>query len=352
MKAQSNAQGLPLNLLPSATEPLIYGSIDENDRSSLLQTSRWGRDAVLREARSVSLSLLPSDAAAGANLKPLARLLARACEAAEAGQLSLSLDAFQCDRVNGSMKSNVLADLLAPAKQQGGWASVKELELKVADPWSVILRRSLDQVLLVCHLQDLPEHSTPVLKLVVSAFPALQSLKLEGMPVSRTDLGSLSACSQLVCLDLQSCELQQSEAESITTLPLSALHSLRQLSVSSMYSSLAAGLTQLTGLSLVGGHGILDECLGHVSGLTQLQHLELRTAETAIPAAALQPVLTSLQQLTSLALHYTIRQAAFDALLTHAPHLTSFHLPCPALGGGQVGLSVQLERAGHEVPGV
>jgi hypothetical protein len=121
-----------LNFLPSATEPLIYGSIGASDRNSLLQASRCGRDAVLREARSVKLQLQPGDAAAGASLRPLATLLARACEAAEAGQLSLSLDAFQCDHVNGSMNSNVLADLLAPAKQQGGWASVKELELKVA----------------------------------------------------------------------------------------------------------------------------------------------------------------------------------------------------------------------------
>jgi hypothetical protein len=53
--AASYVRGLPLNLLPSATEPLIYGSIDKAGRNSLLQTSRWGRDAVLREARSIEL---------------------------------------------------------------------------------------------------------------------------------------------------------------------------------------------------------------------------------------------------------------------------------------------------------
>jgi hypothetical protein len=31
----------------------------------------------------------------------------------------------------GDDNSNVLSDLLAPAEQQGGWASVKDLELKV-----------------------------------------------------------------------------------------------------------------------------------------------------------------------------------------------------------------------------
>jgi hypothetical protein len=91
------AQGYGLHL-PSTTEPLICGSIDYSDRKSLLKTSRWGRDAVLREARSVFLSLEDSDAE-GHNLRPLARLLARACEAAQPGQLSLHLsDKAQCPR--------------------------------------------------------------------------------------------------------------------------------------------------------------------------------------------------------------------------------------------------------------
>jgi hypothetical protein len=87
---------------------------------------------VLREARSVRLELQASDAEAGSNLRPLTRLLARACEAA--GQLSLSLDASKLGHAS-TQNSNVLADLLAPAKQQGGWDSVKELVLKVAGPY-------------------------------------------------------------------------------------------------------------------------------------------------------------------------------------------------------------------------
>jgi hypothetical protein len=123
-------QGLPLwNLLPSATESLIYGSIGAKDRNSLLTTSRWGRDAVLREARSVSLSLQPSDAAAGASLRPLARLLARACEAAEAGRLSVSLNASQTNGTN----STLLAQLLDTGIKASGWTSVSQLSLRVSN---------------------------------------------------------------------------------------------------------------------------------------------------------------------------------------------------------------------------
>jgi hypothetical protein len=119
-------QGLPLKLLPSAAEPLIYGSIDSQDRRSLLQTSCWGRDAVLREARSIDLWLREEN---GSNLRPLARLLARACEAT-AGQLSLSLDAGSCTR--GWATSNVLAQLLDAGIKKSGWTTVGELALKVS----------------------------------------------------------------------------------------------------------------------------------------------------------------------------------------------------------------------------
>jgi hypothetical protein len=123
-QAQGCVRGFPFKLLPSTTEPLICGSLDHRGRRSLLQTSRWGRDAVLREARSIELSIRDSD------VRPLARLLARACEAAEAGQLSVYLFGSNVP----STSSNVLADLLAPAQQQGGWSSVKELGLQVAVP--------------------------------------------------------------------------------------------------------------------------------------------------------------------------------------------------------------------------
>jgi hypothetical protein len=60
--------------------------------------------------------------------KPLTRLLNRVCSSAQAGRLSLTLRAHGFDR---NSESNVLSDLLAPAKQQGGWVSVKELYLQV-----------------------------------------------------------------------------------------------------------------------------------------------------------------------------------------------------------------------------
>jgi hypothetical protein len=59
--------------------------------------------------------------------KPLLRLLNRVCSAA-AGRLSLNLEAHGFPIRS---QSTVLSNLLAPAKQQGGWASVKELTLVV-----------------------------------------------------------------------------------------------------------------------------------------------------------------------------------------------------------------------------
>jgi hypothetical protein len=58
--------------------------------------------------------------------------------------------------------------------------------------------------------------------------------------------------------------------------------------------------------------------------LTQLQHLELSSAEYSGTAEDLVSILTSLEQLTSLALNYAVHQSELDALLTHAPQLTSF----------------------------
>jgi hypothetical protein len=120
-----------------------------------------------------------------------------------------------------------------------------------------------------------------VLELASASFPALQSVKLCQMLVARADLGSLSACSQLARLDLHSCQLQQTSS---TLSPLSAVYSLRQLSVLDTDSSIAAGLTQLTGLSLTCVHQQVAECLGPISGLTQLQHLELSSAGDGITA--------------------------------------------------------------------
>jgi hypothetical protein len=110
--------------------------------------------------------------------------------------------------------------------------------------------------------------------------------------------------------------------------PLSALRSLRQLLLEDTDTSIVAGLTQLTGLMLQHAGAILDECLEHISGMTQLQLLQLDTRDFLNHEHVLS-ILTSLKQLTSLTLNYTMYQEEFDALLTHAPQLTSF--TCNAL---------------------
>jgi hypothetical protein len=148
------------------------------------------------------------------------------------------------------------------------------------------------------------------------------------MSVTWADLSSLSACSQLSSLELNSCQVQAAGPDSITS-PLSAVRSLTQLSVIDAPTSIAASLTQLTGLSVVSDRETVGECLGHIKRLTQLQKLELDSTDCEITAGQVVSILTSLKQLTSLALYYLIHQKAFDALLTHAPQLTSF--TCDAL---------------------
>jgi hypothetical protein len=161
--------------------------------------------------------------------------------------------------------------------------------------------------------------------LAAAAFKALHSMVLREMSVTRADLSGLTACKKLSSLQLDSCEVQQAEASS-TTSPLSALNSLRQLSLQFTDCSLAAGMTQLTRLSLAGEEETaVADCLGHIIGLNQLQELELsNTVENDITAEEVADILTSCKQLTSLALHYALGQREFDLLLKYAPQLTSF----------------------------
>jgi hypothetical protein len=62
--------------------------------------------------------------------------------------------------------------------------------------------------------------------------------------------------------------------------------------------------------------------------LTQLQHLELSSKEYRIPAEVLLSFLTSLKHLSKLALYYKLHQPEVDALLAHAPQLTSLTCRC------------------------
>jgi hypothetical protein len=148
-------------------------------------------------------------------------------------------------------------------------------------------------------------------------------LKLNYMPVAHSDLGSISACSHLSSLQLLYCQVEQM-GTSNTLSPLSALCSLKQLSLWDTDSSIAAGLAQLTGLSVVSEHRTSGLCLEHIDGLTQLQHLHLGGPRGGIAAEQLADIFITCQQLTSLALCYSIQQPEFDALLTHGTQLTLF----------------------------
>jgi hypothetical protein len=106
--------------------------------------------------------------------------------------------------------------------------------------------------------------------------------------------------------------------------------------LSSTTSSIAAGLTQLTGLCLKFQPGetveTVAKSLGHIRGSTQLQDLELcyptdlmypANAMKIISARALASIFSNHGHLTSLSVGGKIEQPEFDILLTHAPHLTS-----------------------------
>jgi hypothetical protein len=138
------------------------------------------------------------------------------------------------------------------------------------------------------------------------------------------DLSSLAACSQLADLMLCDCHLQQPKRSSNAS-PLSSVHSLRQLSLNYTRSSIAAGLTQLTGLRLGSRHETEAECVEHISGLTQLQTLRMgHTGSNTLSTETIASIATAHTQLTSLALDHSVCQPDFDVLLTHATQLTSF----------------------------
>jgi hypothetical protein len=109
---------------PQTAAALIYQYLDSWSRISLASASRWTRDIVLREARIVTLHLHSK-----ASRKPLICFLNRVCTSAQRG-LCLTLEAHGFD---SNSKSRVLSDLFAPAKRQGGWASVTELTLEVPE---------------------------------------------------------------------------------------------------------------------------------------------------------------------------------------------------------------------------
>jgi hypothetical protein len=118
----------PLESLPLTALALIYQHSDASTRSALLRTSKWGRDLVLREAKTIRLTLGNSDTPGGR--KPIVRHLNRACNAGEDGRMTLCMDARQVHAQTA--RNNLLKDLLALGIQQHGWTSVASLMLCVS----------------------------------------------------------------------------------------------------------------------------------------------------------------------------------------------------------------------------
>jgi hypothetical protein len=123
--SQSNKDPQTETTLESLTQPvvaLIYAQLDAPSRRALLQASRWARDAVLREARSISLQIFSRSPR-----KPILQLLKRARITGTIAKLSVVACNF-----NRNSKSKLFSDLFGPGTQQAGWASVQALILKVA----------------------------------------------------------------------------------------------------------------------------------------------------------------------------------------------------------------------------
>jgi hypothetical protein len=143
-------------------------------------------------------------------------------------------------------------------------------------------------------------------------------------------MGQLSICTQLSCLSLIRCQLPQSAGTAAAENPLAALASLRQLDVKGTNIKIARGLTQLTSLCLSSSATPVADLLPDISGMSQLQQLELEAGDIiGSKPHQIQSILAISPQLTSLKLREPIKQEAFDALLAHGTRLTS--LTCNVL---------------------
>jgi hypothetical protein len=162
--------------------------------------SRWARDVVLREVRSISLQIVSTTPR-----KPILQLLRRTRTTGTIAQLSIAA-------CNFNRKSKLYSYLFRPATQQAGWASVKALVLKVAGLLLQVCKRASakshgnQHALLASFLQDFPWRSTHT-QLLSSVFPALQRLELVGLSLHHADLSNLVACSCLSSLKLSNCNV-------------------------------------------------------------------------------------------------------------------------------------------------
>jgi hypothetical protein len=114
--------------LPLTAGALIYEYCDAATRNSLLRVSKWGRDLVLREAKTINVRLGNSDTPAAR--KPLVRLLSRACSDRGDGRLTLSVHGLLGH--NQEPQRNLLKDLLAGGTRHCRWTSVSTLKLCVS----------------------------------------------------------------------------------------------------------------------------------------------------------------------------------------------------------------------------
>jgi hypothetical protein len=144
------------------------------------------------------------------------------------------------------------------------------------------------------------------------------------MPLTHKDLSQLASCTQLCRLHLNSCQLPQNSAATANAeSPLAALASLRQLTLEDTRNTLVQGAKQLTSLSIMSDKDTQAELGAMLSGMSNLQQLELSTRASLSSAATLQLVLSNTMHLRSLTLSSSgVDQQGFDTLLAHAPQLT------------------------------
>jgi hypothetical protein len=179
----------------------------------------------------------------------------------------------------------------------------------------------MPDAMLASFLQGFPRRGART-RLLSSAFPALQRLELLGLSLDYADVSRLADCSCLSSLKLSNCNVITTPPG--TSSPLATIGSLRQLCLGGVSSSFAAGLAQLTSLS-VGSSELPSKRLANISGLTQLQHLEYPAAASTYGwygFREVKHVCTTFTQLRGLALCGKVSQADFDVLLAHATYLT------------------------------
>jgi hypothetical protein len=152
------------------------------------------------------------------------------------------------------------------------------------------------------------------------------------MSIAITDLNHLAACIQLSSLAFWLCQLP---ALPVGQNPLTALISLKDLTISVSEISCVKGLTQLTSFHLRRSDHSVDEVLTSLAGCSQLQELELcfpdyeMGPEHVVKSEHVQRIIAISSQLRSLSFCHMVDQQQFDVLLTHGTQLTS--LTCGSL---------------------